>query len=266
MSLRTQIHHAIDDVAPPALTLERDITNFVLADDDARQPPRSRRRSPWTTRFRGSLTLVAAGLVLALVGGLFVAGRLWRTENQPPPAISQAELKSLESRPLNYPTVAPGAPCPTTPKTLGPIGLVIADPGDPVGIYDTEIFQSTSWGEWIEIAVAYSVSYAAAHPGLVLMRARDLQGNAEVVFATYPLAPTGISAVGPIVGEEHALDHTLKLRTEAAFRDWKHTQPIDKQGHLPELLVLVGLQSGSSGCVGFQLDRPGGTEHLVVGF
>jgi hypothetical protein len=266
MSLRTQIHHAIDDVAPPAPTLESRVKNFVLGDDDARKQLRSRPRSPWTTRFRGSLTLVAAGLVLALVGGLFVAGRLWRTENQPPPAISQAELKSLESRPLNYPTVAPGAPCPATPKTLGPYGLFIGDPGDPVGIYDTEIYQSTDWGQWIEIAIGYSPTYAAAHPGLVLMRARDLRDSAEVVFANYPLAPTGMSAVGPILGKAHALDHDLKLRSEAAFRDLAHTPALDKQGHRPELLVVVGLQKGSSGCIGFQIDGPGGAEHLVVGF
>jgi hypothetical protein len=266
MSLRTQIHHAIDEVAPPTPTLEGRVKNFVLGDDDVRKQLRSRPRSPWTTRFRGSLTLVAAGLVLALVGGLFVAGRLWRTENQPPPAISQAELKSLESRPLSYPILAPGAPCPATPKTLGPAGLFIADPGDPVGIYDTEIYESTDWGQWIEIALGYSPTYADAHPGLLLVRARDLHNSAEVVFANYPLAPTGISAVGRVVGAQHALDHDLKLRAEAAFRDWKHTQPIDKQGHLPELLVVVGLQKGSSGCIGFQIDGPGGTEHLVVGF
>jgi hypothetical protein len=266
MSLRTQIHHAIDDVAPPAPTLERRVVHYVFADDDARSRLASRPRQRWTRRFRGTLTLLAAAVVLTLVAGLFIGGRLWRTENQPPPAISQAELHSLESRPLSYPTVAPGAPCPTTPKTLGPYGLVIANPGNPVGIYDTEIYQSTDWGQWIEIAVGYSATYAAAHPGLLLIRARDLHNSAEVVFANYPLAPTGISAVGPIVGEQHALDHNLKLRAEAAFRDWKHTQPIDKQGHLPELLVVVGLQKGSSGCIGFQIDGPGGTENLVVGF
>jgi hypothetical protein len=266
MSVRTQIHHAIDDITPPAPTLERRVRTFVLAEDEERKELRTRPHSPWISRFRGSLTLVAAGLVLALVAGLFVAGRLWRTENQPPPAISQTELKSLESRPLSYPTVAPGAPCPATPKTLGPYGLFIGDPGDPVGIYDTEIYQSTDWGEWIEVAIGYSPTFAAAHPGLVLMRSRDLHNSAEVVFANYPLAPTGISAVGPILGEEHALDHDLKLRSEAVFRDLAHTPALDRQGHRPELLVVVGLQKGSSGCIGFQFDGSGGTENLVVGF
>src|SRR5690348_1477993 len=185
MSLRTQIHHAIDDVAPPAPTLERQVVRYVFADDDARKRLVSRQRARWTRRFRGTLTLLAAAIALTLVAGLFIGGRLWRTENQPPPTIGQAELKSLESRPLSYPTLAPGAPCPTTPKTLGPAGLVIADPGDPVGIYDTEIYQSTDWGQWIEIAVGYSPTYAAAHPGLLLMRARDLHNSGEVVFANY---------------------------------------------------------------------------------
>jgi hypothetical protein len=266
MSLRAQIHHAIDEVAPPTPSLEGRVKNFVLGDDDARKQLRSRPRSPWTRGFRGSLTLVAAGLVLALVGGLFVAGRLWRNENQPPPTISQAELRGLESRPLKYPTLASGARCPTTPKTLGPYGLFIGDPGDPVGIYDTEIYQSTDWGEWIEVAIGYSPAYAAAHPGLVLMRGRDLHNSREVVFATYPLAPTGVSTVGPVLGQEHALDHDLKLRSEAAFRDLAHTPALDKQGHRPELLVVVGLQKGSSGCIGFQFDGSGGTENLVVAF
>jgi len=266
MSLRTQIHHAIDDVAPPAPTLEHRVAKFVLADDKERRALAPRRRPAWHRQVRGGLMLVAAALVVALVGGLFVAGRLWRNENQPPPAISQAELKSLESRPLSYPNLAPGAPCPVTPKTLGPNGLFIGDAGDPVGIYDTEIYQSTDWGQWIEIAIGYSSTFAAAHPGLVLMRARDLHDSAQVVFANYPLAPTGISAVGPVLGHEHALDHDLKLRSEAVFHDVAHTPPLDKQGHRPELLVVVGLQKGSSGCIGFQFDGSGGTENLVVGF
>jgi hypothetical protein len=266
MSLRTQIHDAVDKVAPPAPTLERRIQKLLLADEAERRALAPRRRPEWRRQVRGALTLVAAALVITLVGGLFIAGRLWRNENQPPPAISQAELKSLESRPLRYPALAPGEDCPLTTKTLGPYGIFIGDPGDPVGIIDTEIYQSTDWGQWIEIAIGYSQIYAAAHPGLVLMRARDLHGSAQVVFANYPLAPTGISAVGPVLGQEHALDHDLKLRPEAVFRDLAHTPPLDKLGHRPEYLVAVGVQRGSSGCIGFQFDGSGGTENLVVGF
>lgn len=197
---------------------------------------------------------------------VFIGGRFWRTQNAPPSNVGVSELKALEDRPLNFPSVPAGAACPVSPRTLSSAnGLFIGDPGDPVGIYDTEIYQSTVWGEWIEIAIGYSQVYGAAHPGLILMRGRDLQSSAQVVFANYPLSPTGVSAVGPVLGKEHALDHDLTLRAEAAFRDAAHTKPIDKQGHLPELLVVVGLQKGSSGCIGLQFDGPGGHEVLVLG-
>jgi hypothetical protein len=251
MSLRTQIHHAIDEVAPPVPTLEGRVKNFVLGDDDARKHLRSRPRSPWTRRFRGTLTLVAAALALTLVAGLFIGGRIWRTENQPPPTISQAQLKRLEAKPLQLSALAPEATCPVTPKTLNQKYGMVTGAG-PVYVTDLEIFEKSDWGEWVSITFAYD----ERAPGLVLVRAIDLKGEGQVAFAQYPLAPTGVTAVGSTLGRAQAVSHNLLLRSEAAFQDRGHTPAINNLGQRPELIVLVGVQRGGSSCVGLQVDGP----------
>jgi len=256
MSLRTQIHHAIDDVAPPAPTLERRVTAFVLSDDRDRQHLIPRPQPRWVA----PLGLIAAAVVLALVAGLFIGGRLWRTQNAAPATISQTELKSLESRALNYPTLPSGAACPTTPITLNQqFGLVIGK--GPVFLADTEINENGGWGYWVGLNF-YS---ADATKGLVLIRARDLKSGAQVAFAQYPLSPTLLHAAGSVQGTASVVGHKVELRSEAVFQDPVMYRPVGlaRQGE-PELVILVGMQAGSSGCIGFQIDGPGFTENFVI--
>jgi hypothetical protein len=224
----------------------------VFADDDRRRELHSRPRPPWTTRFRASVAIVAAALVLALVGGLFIGGRLWRTVNAPSQSISPAALKSLESRPLQLAALSPGATCPVTPKTLNQNYGMVTGAG-PVSVTDVEIFEKSDWGEWVSITFAYD----ERAPGLVLVRAIDLKGEGQVAFAQYPLAPTGVTAVGPTLGRAQTVGRKLLLRSEAAFQDRSHTPAIENLGQRPELIVLVGMQWGGSGCVAFQVDGPG---------
>ncbi|HKW07108.1 MAG TPA: hypothetical protein VJS19_06005 [Candidatus Dormibacteraeota bacterium] len=255
MSLRTQIHDAIDDVSPAAPMLERRVTRFVV--DGAR----AHRRPQWKQRRRlvAPLGLIAVALLLAVLAGIFIAGRLSFKSDSPQPAVGQAELQDLESRPLHYPTVAAGAPCPKSPEVLRSLGMAFGD--GPVFMANAEWLQSTDWGGWYSLTFAYEWR----QDGLVLIRAHDLQSNAEIGFATYPLAPTGVVAVGARVQTVTAVGHTVQLRSETAFRDPPHTTPMDKKGDLPPLLVLQGLQKGSSGCIGFQIDGPDFTENFVLG-
>jgi hypothetical protein len=256
MSLRSQIHHAIDDVAPPAPTLERRVRAFVLSDDRDRTHLTPRPQPRWVA----PLGLIAAALVLALVAGLFIGGRFWRSQNAPPSTVGQNELKSLESRPLNFPNVGSGVPCPGTPEHLNQyLGMVYGD--GPVFIVNIQLYGSSDWGGWAGLHFAYH----ATKPGLVLIRARDLESSAEFAFANYPLSPTGITAVGPVLGQAHVLDHDLRLRSEAVFHDPWSTAPMDKQGDLPPLIALGGLQRGGSGCIGLQFDGPTFTENIVLG-
>jgi len=255
MSLRSQIHHAIDDVAPPAPVLERRVMAFVFSDERDRKQLIPRPQPRWVA----PLGLIAAALVLALVAGLFIGGRFWRAQNAPPSTVGQQDLKSLESRPLNFPTVASGAPCPGAPEHLNQhLGMVYGD--GPVFIVNIQPYGSSDWGGWVGLHFAYQ----ATKPGLVLIRARDLQSSVEFAFANYPLSPTAITAVGPVLGQAHALDHDLRLRSEAVFHDPWSTPAIDKHGDLPPLIALTGLQHGGSGCIGFQFDGPNFTENFVL--
>jgi hypothetical protein len=256
MSLRSQIQHAIDDVAPPAPMLERRVKAFVLTDERDRKHLVPRRQPRWVA----PLGLIAAALVLALVAGLFIGGRFWRTQNAAPATISQNELKSLDGRPLRYPSVGAGALCPTTPPTLNQgLGMVVG--AGPVYLVNGDIYEQGDWGYWVNLGFSY---YPATSPGAVLIRARDLKADAQVAFATYPLAPTAISAAGPLLGTADVVNHRVQLRAEAVFPDPWHAKPIDRNGDIPNLYVLFGMQRGSSGCIGLQIDGPNFSENFVI--
>jgi hypothetical protein len=257
MSLRSQIHDAIDDIATPVPTLERRVKVFVLSDPETRKQLRAHPRSPWNTRFRGTMALVAAAVVVALIGGLILGGRFWRMQNAAPASVSESALKSLESQPLHYPTVAPGTACPTTAPTLNQdFGVMIGQ--GPIYINDSEVYEQGDWGYWVELAFAS----ADTSKDLVLIRARDLQSGAEIAFAQYPLAPTGITTAGPVLGTARVVNHRVELRTEAVFHNPAH-RPLPTGGYT-ELLVLFGMQTGSSGCIGFQIDGPSYHENFVI--
>lgn len=256
MSLRSQIRDAIDDVAPSAPMLERRVKAFVLRDELDRKHLIPRRQPRWVA----PLGLIAAGLALALVAGLFIGGRYWRAQNAPPSTVGQNELKQLESNPLNYPAVAPGAECPVTqPKLNQQFGMLVGD--GPVYLGNTDIYGGGEWGYWVGLGFLY---YPAPRKGSILIRAKDLKSDAQVAFANYPLTPTAITAAGPVLGSADVVNHRVQLRAEATFPDPWHAKPIDKKGDLPLLIVLFGMQTGSSGCIGFQIDGPGFTENFVI--
>src|SRR2546427_12619051 len=77
MSLRSDIHAAIDEVAPPAPLLARQVEAFVLADENERSRFSRRGRIHWPRPLRGAVAVLAAALVVAAMAGLAMGGRLW---------------------------------------------------------------------------------------------------------------------------------------------------------------------------------------------
>ena len=98
MSLRNEIRAAIDDVTPPAPALQQKVEAVVMADDRDRVARPHRSSTRWTRSFRGPMSLVAAALLVVLIGGLVVGGRLLRDLNAPPQTINRGQFSS---RPCN---------------------------------------------------------------------------------------------------------------------------------------------------------------------
>lgn len=269
MSLRTQIRNAVDDVAYPAPDLERRVTAFVLSDSRDRKVLASRRTSEWSSRLRGSMTLVAALLVVAVLGGVIFGGRLLRDLwTAPQPSINHSELKKLEARAL---VVLPGMPssgvCPVGPVSDDFIGDPAVGDGPMrlhVGMPST---YNSGWGTW-------NITYFVIAPtikGLFLVRARDLRSRESVFFAGnlsgVADAQMGRSAfAGKAAGHDMVNGQDVPLYPElvidaSAPSDWAKTTY-----KAPGWGAYVGYPKGASGCIFFQVDRDGPTETFVYGY
>jgi len=267
MSLRNEIRAALDDVTPPAPALEHKVETFVMAGDRVRILRPRRPSVHWTRRFRGPLSLVAAVLVLVLIGGLVLGGRLLREMNAPPQGINQADLKRLESHPLRaFPTVRPGDPCPTSSLTdvsaHGPEDVLLGDGPVYSSRLGGQSVTRTNWGTWSVWSVLVDTTKAS---GPILIRARDLPTHAEVVFGwqtAHGQAGDGIPA-GTATGTDVVLGETEHLYPEAVL-DLAHPWPLTKAGDWPIFKTFMGYPKAAVGCIGFQIDGAGFTELLVV--
>lgn len=274
MSLRSELRAAIDEVARPAPMLASRIEAFVLAEESDRRVRSHRRRSRWTQPLRGMVAVLAAVLVVVLMVGLMLGGRLWRDWNHTvvrPTPINQTELKNLEAVPLNLPVVQPGAACPIgplidTPRESGLGPLTYGDGLGPVYTPGSGLQYFTAWGTYIYTGYVIRPPFA----GLVLIRARDLQTNQRVVFARDPLLGDLFPSVpsGENAGTDFVLEHTIQRYSELVLQTQNMYKGPTSHG-VPEWPVAYQLQGfpiGSSGCVGFQADGHGFTEHFVVGY
>ncbi len=268
MSLRAEIHDAIDEVAPSAPQLPKKVELYVLADHRRQIVVLPRRPSQWAKPFRGTISLVAAALVVALIGGLILGGRIWRDLHSQPPTINQAELKRLEARPLRaFPTVQPGGECPTSPLTDVSAHSQEALLFGEGPVYSTHLGYgavTTSWGTWTVLSLEVDTTKTS---GLILIRAKDLQTNAEVVFARNPLSATGQAGDGTPTGRASGRDVVLGQAEQVYPKlvlDLSRPYPGTKTGQWPIFKSFMGYPKTAMGCVGFQVDGTNFSELVVV--
>jgi hypothetical protein len=245
VSLRTQIHSAFDEVAPPTFGLPERVVQTVVAEG-----PTRRRRERMLLRMRVPLSLVAVFVVIALVVGVLIGGRLvqdWNSLRNSAPAGGggQTQLAQLESRPLVLPTPASTVDCKTGPfNSLGSLG---SGP-----IYSDESATSiTNWGIYF-----HDLAYAQTNiDGPILIRVVDLFTRQPVVFV-------GQYAAGPVVGHDTVDGVAVEQHTELVL-DTSHAST-SPGPHKFAWRFTAGFPNSSSGSSGWQIDGVGFTEVFVA--
>jgi hypothetical protein len=270
MRLRAEIRDALDEVVAPAPMLERTVIAFVLGDERDRKDLRRRaRRSVWIRGFRAPAAVVAALLVLAIILGLIVGGRMLRDlHSSPAPAVNQAVLKKLEARPiLAMPAMPSNGECPVGPMGTdfrqGPAvgtGLMRSFGGAPA-VY------GSAWGKW-------NLSYFVVNPtarGLFLVRARDLQSGQPAFFSGNlsgvedPGMGRAVPA-GPVAGRDVVNGVTVLLHPELVINASAPSDSATNPAIAPLWTAYVGYPRGAGGCVFFQVDHDDSSETYVFGY
>lgn len=243
MSLRTEIHSAFDEVAPPTFGLPERVVQTVLVEG-----PNRRRRERMMLRLRVPLSLVAVFVAIALVAGVLIGGRLmqdWNSFRKPAPAGGgQSHLVQLESRPLVLPTPASYLPCKSGPyNAAGSYGKgpVYGEGGGT---------SSTSWGIYY-----HNLAYAETDiTGPILVRANDLFTHEPVVFV-------GQYAAGPGVGYDTVDGVAVEQHTELAFDTSQASK--SPSTHKFAWHFIAGVPDSWSGSTGWQIDGVGFSEVFV---
>ncbi|HEY6876341.1 MAG TPA: hypothetical protein VI384_08285, partial [Candidatus Dormibacteraeota bacterium] len=193
MSVRSEIHEAFDELAPRTVGLEERVLATVAVDRGA--------KLRWAPRLRAPLSLVAVVLVIAVVAGALMGGRLladWKKFTAPPvPAVPQTPLQKLEARPLHFKAVHSVADCPDSSNADGSIG-----PG-PLYLAGSAVNPQSSWGSYSE-----NLLYAnGPFQGPLLMRAEDILKNQPIIFI-------GEYAGGPLYGADVLNGQVVQQRLE----------------------------------------------------
>jgi hypothetical protein len=256
VSLRTDIHSAFDEVAPSTLGLPERVV------ESARVNPKRRRPERWVVRFRGPASLVAVFLLVALVAGVLVGGRLLQDWNAfihpqaPAGGVHQSVVTQLEARKDQLPTLKAADSCPDGPEAnnLYGGGPVYGAPGWPQPTTASELAGnfSTSWGLYFYNTF---ISVAGLN-GPVVVRGRDLRSNRPIIFV-------GNYATGPVVGTD-TVDGRLVHQHVYLVLDMSHPPSGPSGVQQVEWPVIFGIDKGWSDCVGLQFDGPGFTERWVV--
>ena len=274
MSLRTDIHAALDEVSPPAPLLTGQLDAFIREQDTDRRAWSP--RPGWPARLRGATSMVAALLVIVLVAGVVVGGRVWRDWNTyQVQQATKADLAKLEAKPLlPLVTIQPGAECPSGPLVDVPQdtpGSIVAFGRGPFYAEWGKTYAITSWGTWT--ATYFYIAPRASGP--MLIRARDLVTGQRVAFALAPdLVNTPIDRVtfgdgvptgDIIVSQDTVLQRSVQGRSEL-FLGPSLFAAASKKGDFLGGYVFMGYAKGTSGCVSYQVDGPNFTEVLVIGY
>jgi hypothetical protein len=203
-------------------------------------------------RLRVPVALVAVFVLVALVVGVLVGGRLmqdWNAFRNAAPAAggSQSALAELEAKPLNLPTLKAGDTCPASPGNTvgfdsgtGPVYLM----GGPA--------TQTPWGYYVDVTWVTAPDLS----GPVLVRGRDLMSNRILVFV-------GADSAGPVVGTDTRAGSNGAQRAELLLdAGHPHARSSGGYGYFP---VRQGFSIGFVGCFGLQIDGPNFTE-TITGF
>jgi hypothetical protein len=258
VTLRDDIHFAIDEIALPATALHGRIAYLTAEARRGAGSSRHAGRGRWITGLGRSGSLVAALLIVLLMASLVVGVRAWRDRsllNESPGAssIDPAALAQLEARPLHLPLRQLGATCSAGPTTTidagrGPLQLLGGGPVYGGGGGAT----ATKWGTYFDSQIFTDPKLT----GLVLVRGGDLEVNLPVVFV-------GSHAAGKVVGTDTIDGKPMQQHVEAVYDAGHHdpaTSGTSKWGIWP---IRPGIDKGESGCIAFQIDGPTFSEIFI---
>ena len=241
MSLRTQIHSAFDEVAPATHGLPERVVQTVLTETVGRT-----RRGRLMLRLRVPLSLVALFVLVAVVVGVLIGGRLmqdWNAFHNSAPAGDsyQTQVAQLEAVPLHIPDFQSHLGCQTGPyNSQGSYGSgpVYGDGGG--------VTSSSDWGLYYT-NTAYTETNVA---GPILVRALDIYTRQPVIF------------IGPYVAGPAAISDTVNGRVYDQHPELVlNMSPSDKSARW---VFRAGVPKSWSGSTGWQIDGIGFSEVFVV--
>lgn len=245
MSLRRDIHSTFDEISPSTFGMPERVVKTVLDEGSSR-----RRREKLIYRMRASLSLVAVFVLIALIAGAFIGGRLmqeWDAFHKSSPAGSsyESQVAQLEAMPLRIPPVKSRADCKSGPYNK--VGSYGSGPvyGDGAG---TSV---SDWGFY-----HHNLVYAETNiSGPILIRAVDLFTNQPVIFV-------GDYAAGPVVGSDTIDGRTYDQHVELVV-DTSHTSKTTVP-HKYNWLFTAGVANTWSNSIGWQIDGIGFSEVFLV--
>ena len=265
MSLRTDIHAALDELVPVSDGAEQRLV--VAPPHHAEQGARP---TPWRLYLRTPLALVAVLVLIALIAVTMVGGRLLRDrESQlqtiPGGHVNPQQVHPLEGRALTQPLVSAGDPC-----TGGPWNSSTGWWGrGPVYLFSLSssgysVPQRGAWGLYF----LFHVKTPAGMKGPLLIRARDLVSGQPLVFV-------GRHAYGPVVGADVVAGTPVRQQTElvvetdaspppaaGGYVDWGFTVGVHEGQVTPSPQGLV--PAVTFRCTGWQFDAAGLSNTVVV--
>ncbi|HEV2218324.1 MAG TPA: hypothetical protein VGV88_12220 [Candidatus Dormibacteraeota bacterium] len=208
MSLRAEIHNAFDELEPSMFGLPERVIDAVVVD---RRAPHGRREG-MVSRLKTPLSLVAVMVLIALVVGALIGGRLvqdWNASHSTPAGgLTVAQQTAvLEARPWQQALLQPGATC-----SNGPLDSVGNHGSGPFHgqTYLAEGPDETAWGAYVHFVGATD----AGTTGLLLIRARDLNTGTPLVFL-------GAYSSGPVVGTD-TIGGVVSLQRPEVVLDMSH--------------------------------------------